>query len=472
MSFYTNALYGEAKPEGYSEANEVSQANEMSPAKPEGYSEANAVSQANEMSPAKPEGYSEANAVSQANEMSPAKPEGYSEAKPEAKPVGLNCDSMLSIPEHRSGWNYVKSLCEKHLHGPKGPILVDFVEKIWCWKPENASTKDIYFKGHSYTVPIDQVKMIRGVEYVVVNNQSVYWNGTEWSESLLSPAKVAEADTYGVFTTPWVGMIHNPTNMPEWFDFMNSPQALIQKRNFQRSLPYCKGLIVFSKNLRHNLLRLCDWPCEIYSVTHPTEPVIPLPTWKLVNGRLPWLQCLFHKPKYRLVQVGYWLRRLTSIWEVQVPPNWEKYWINRADHGFVCLEKEIFHEHKGKTVTQNTVHTLQLSNEDYDQFLSRSVMFIDLYDSSCNNTIIEAIVRHVPIVTRRLPSTEEYLGKDYVLFFDSLDDVEELLTPERLYHAHEQLRELERSGRFYGENFVHNMLKVVQKINRNKYTNK
>lgn len=403
---------------------------------------------------------------------SEAKPEGPSEAKPEGLPakatqriVGLNCDSMLSIPEHRSGWNYVKKLCETHLHDPHGPILVDFVEKIWCWKPESSSDKDIFFDGHNYIVPSDQVKMIQGKEYAVVNNQSVYWNGEQWTASSLSPRTVASADTYGVFTTPWVGMIHNPTNMPTWFDFMNSPQALIQKRNFQKSLPYCKGMIVFSENLRQNLLNLTPWPCPIYAITHPTEPVLG-PTWKLGNTPCLPLRCLqlFHKPKYRLVQVGYWLRRLTSIWEVRVPSNWEKYWINRADHGYVCLEKEIFHEHKGKSVTQNTVHTLQLSNDEYDTFLSRSVMFIDLYDSSCNNTIIEAIVRHVPIVTRRLPSTEEYLGKDYTLFFDSLDTVEQLLTPERLHRAHNQLRELEQSGRFYGAQFVKSMCEVTKKI--------
>lgn len=421
--------------------------------------------------------------------------------QPDNKRSGLfNCESMLDIPEHRSGWNYVKRLCTKHLHDPQGPVLVDFVEKIWCWKETNTfGEKDIYFAGRSFMVPVEEIKMIEGQEYVVLQVDGldivVFWNGTEWARSeRVRPEKVRSADTYGVFTTPWVGIIHNPMGMPAWFDYSNSPQELIKKRDFLKSLPYCQGLLVFSEDLKQNLLSVMEWPCPIEVVLHPTEPTgkrwKPPPPKTISYDRsfetrsdskkhAAWLNLclhfvtkLFSKHKtnpvvktvpreYRLVQVGYWLRRLTSIWEVQLPPHWNKYWINRADHGFTCLEKEIYHEHRGKQVTQNVVKTIQLSNDDYDRFLSESVMFIDLYDSSCNNTILEAIVRHVPIVARRLPATVEYLGEDYCLLFDSLDEIHDMLSSDdRILRAHEQLKRLEQSGRYYGEYFLNSMKKV------------
>lgn len=381
----------------------------------------------------------------------------------------LDCSSMLDIPEHRSGWNYVKRLCNAHLHDPNAPILVDFVEKIWCWKDCSLKEKDIYFDNENYVVPVENIKMINGKEYALLNeNIGVFWNGQEWVKSGLDIDTVRMADTYGIFTTPWVGMIHNPIDMPLWFDYCNSPQELTRKQLFQKSLQFCRGLIVFSEDLKWKLLSMGGWPCEIDVVTHPTEPT--LVRWKALN----WISCLRPLQRHRLVQVGYWLRRLSSIWEVEVPnKHWKKYWINRADHGFVCLEKEIYNENLIKKIICNKdkVNVLSLSDAAYDEFLSKSIMFVDLYDSSCNNTIIEAIVRHVPIVVRRLPSTEEYLGKDYVLFFDSLDDVPEMLkSPERIHYAHEQLKYLERSGKYYGDHFVQQM-RELSFLNPEKFTN-
>jgi hypothetical protein len=323
----------------------------------------------------------------------------------------------------------------------------------------------------NHDVPTENVKMIQGKEYAVLDDTtSVYWNGSAWVASDLRHETVVAADTYGVFTVPWVGIVHNPMNMPKWFDYCNSPQELWKRPNFQKSLKHCLGLIVFSEDLKHKLKKLSpDVPIE--AITHPTEltgqrwipPQRVQPSQDFSCGNLKLWFRMFKKGfhKRRLVQVGYWLRRLTSIWEVEVPWTWTKYWINRAEHGFTCLEKEIFYEKRVKQVIHGSVETLSLSNSEYDRFLSRSVMFIDLYDSSCNNTIVEAIVRHVPIVVRRLPATVEYLGEDYCLFFDSLDEVHDLLHDERVFHAHTQLKMLEESGKFYGERFVSSMRELT-----------
>ena len=39
---------------------------------------------------------------------------------------GLDCSAMMAVPDHRSGWNYVKALFQE-VHKPNGYILVDFV---------------------------------------------------------------------------------------------------------------------------------------------------------------------------------------------------------------------------------------------------------------------------------------------------------------------------------------------------------
>ena len=174
---------------------------------------------------------------------------------------GLDCSAMMAVPDHRSGWNYVKSLFQE-VHKPNGYILVDFVEKIWCWNKINKDEKKgIFFEDTSYYVDPAEIRMINGTEYVVLEEASLalYWSGSEWTRSAFDIDIVRKADRYGVFTEPWVGIVHNPTNMPKWFDHDNSPQVLVQNESFNKSLAHCKGLIVFSEYLKTELLKMGGW---------------------------------------------------------------------------------------------------------------------------------------------------------------------------------------------------------------------
>ena len=64
-----------------------------------------------------------------------------------------------------------------------------------------------------------------------------------------------------------------------------------------------------------------------------------------------------------------------------------------------------------------------LSNNEYENIFKQSCVFIDLEDCVANNTILECIKFNTPVITRRHPSIEEYIGKDYPLFFESDEDL-------------------------------------------------
>jgi hypothetical protein len=68
-----------------------------------------------------------------------------------------------------------------------------------------------------------------------------------------------------------------------------------------------------------------------------------------------------------------------------------------------------------------------LENEDYDEILTRYVVFLKLKDASAVNTIIECIIRNTPIVVNKLPAVEEYLGPNYPLYYKNLEDVPGIL---------------------------------------------
>jgi hypothetical protein len=87
----------------------------------------------------------------------------------------------------------------------------------------------------------------------------------------------------------------------------------------------------------------------------------------------------------------------------------------------------------------------RLSDEEYDHLLSENLVFLNLFGSSANNTVVECIVRHTPIVVNRLPALEEYLGKDYPLFYDNLTQAAELIADtEALFAAHEKLKTIKK----------------------------
>ena len=96
-----------------------------------------------------------------------------------------------------------------------------------------------------------------------------------------------------------------------------------------------------------------------------------------------------------------------------------------------------------------------IPDEEYDKLLSSSVVFLSLYHATSNTTVIECLGRHTPLVINRLPGVEEYLGKDYPLFYDTLEEAAELLkSKEKLAKASLYLEVRSQEMQLTGEKFV------------------
>ena len=53
------------------------------------------------------------------------------------------------------------------------------------------------------------------------------------------------------------------------------------------------------------------------------------------------------------------------------------------------------------------------------------MVFLDLYDSSANNAVIECIARGTPLLINPIPGVVEYLGEDYPFYFNTLQEAAE-----------------------------------------------
>jgi len=108
-----------------------------------------------------------------------------------------------------------------------------------------------------------------------------------------------------------------------------------------------------------------------------------------------------------------------------------------------------------------------LSNRNYDNLLSENIVFLDLYDSSANNAIIECIARNTPVLVNPLEPVVEYLGKEYPLYFNSLEEAAvKAEDMEQIRAAHKYLLNHPLKPKLTGEYFRESLVqsKIYQSL--------
>ena len=313
-------------------------------------------------------------------------------------PAKLNIDlsRQPDLTIHRAGWPWAMKALNA-LHHPDGVLFDSFLERTFCW-----------MKGHE-----------------------------------LSKKRIP-------YTEPWIGMIHNPPEIPTWHDYSTSPQEFMKTNEFQDSLEHCQGIFVLSDYLRDWLSKRVNVPVE--SLVHPTD---------LEIGK-------FSFDKYQqssnrcLIQIGWWLRRMTSIYRLPTTAI-QKCLLNiQAETTQFLLEREST---ESEITTQQRASVKSISYLDdaaYDQLLLENIVFVDLYDSSANNTIIECIARNTPLLVNPLPAVQEYLGKDYPFYFQSLEEAarkaEDLSLIEQTTNYLSQLRKFKLEQDFFCSSMVNSSI--------------
>jgi hypothetical protein len=240
------------------------------------------------------------------------------------------------------------------------------------------------------------------------------------------------------FREPWVGFMHNPPAIPNWFTETASPYAIICNKEFQDSLPTCKGIYVLSK-YHANFLKCFIKTVPIEVLYHPTEfPDVKFSFDEFVKNN-----------DKKVVNIGWWCRKLGSIYRLDVDRSiYQKIRLIPPTHTtpYYLLDRLIDVECSlsGQPLPTDSLGSVidikHMPNEEYDVLLSKNIAFLDMYDSSANNAIIECMARGTPILVNPLPSVVEYLGIDYPFYFTSLAEASKKLKNIALIRAtHEYL---------------------------------
>ena len=227
---------------------------------------------------------------------------------------------------------------------------------------------------------------------------------------------------------PWAGIVHVPPEVPEDVNFGNSGRDLLKVPEFMESLDNCRGLFALSEHHAKFLRNELDFPVE--TIKHPVDR----PTRK-------WNRKHFEKNSpNQLIHIGWWLRDFSSFFRLDVE-GFQKLMPRAKHHKFDDILQQ--YSEIVDTGELNSVKFLDfLPDRKYDKLLSESIVFIDLIDSSANNTVLECISRNSPILVNRHPAVEEYLGSGYPFYYSSLKEAEIMLKDEGLItKTHEYLKD-------------------------------
>jgi hypothetical protein len=253
---------------------------------------------------------------------------------------------------------------------------------------------------------------------------------------------------------PWVGVFHQPHDAPEFLQASGqSVGSILKNPLFRASLPHLKLGITLSSPLGAWLQKTLGVP--FVTLAHPTE----------TQGTGFSEAAFLANKKRRIIQVGWYLRNTSAIYQLKAPDDytktclrteawWVKEYMNKVADFWRSYNWVNHWDHKkADRLPCGTVESAaRVSNDIYDRLLSENVMFIEFFSTAANNAVVECIVRNTPLVVNRLPALEEYLGKDYPLFFDRIEDATGLFTADKILAGHAYLKGLDKRP-FTGEYF-------------------
>jgi hypothetical protein len=241
-----------------------------------------------------------------------------------------------------------------------------------------------------------------------------------------------------MFSNKWSGIIHLTPNGPPYL-YSENIANLFSNPYFLKSIDNCNTLFSLSHYVSNYLqmeFEKIQKPIKIITLKHPVvqENIIPFSFEKFKNN-----------PYKRLIQIGQQYRKMTSIYTVDIPDNYTKMWLTGTKamirlNYIIKMEQKYLNIHLTKKMEQSVIKYYTQTYEEYDEFLSQNIVFINLFDAAANNTVLECIVRKTPIIVNKLPGVIDYLGENYPLYFSNLDEVSSLLQEEKLLEAHEYLK--------------------------------
>ena len=261
-----------------------------------------------------------------------------------------------------------------------------------------------------------------------------------------------------VCSNKWAGIIHCTNKTPPYLNEINI-DYLFKNKVFVESLQKCIFIICFSNNVYRFLCKKIN--CElnlnikIYTLKHPVVFDDNIPLFDI--------ESFIQNPNKQLIQIGQQLRKMTSIYLLN-NIKCSKLWLTGTknfEKMNKLLNKEIeYLEIDKSTISTSVVMKYTETFEEYDNLLTNNLVFVDLFDASANNTVLECIIRNTPIIINKLDAVVDYLGEDYPLYYNELTEVAKLINGQKILQGHLYLKQMDKTP-FKISTFLNNLYDIV-----------
>jgi len=212
------------------------------------------------------------------------------------------------------------------------------------------------------------------------------------------------------------------------------------KSNFIKNIHKFICLFTFSEYVQKFLIekfKEMNIEIDVHMVHHPTN----------FNVEKYDLSELLNSNNKKIIQLGQQLRHHSTIYEIDT--SYKKSWLpgtkNKDAHSYLkSLIAENIPNITKEKLDSVDVHYFE-NYKNYDDFLKESIILLNFVDANANNSIVESIVKNMPVITNIHPAVEEYLGKDYPLYFSNSGEISTLLNDTKISEAYEYLLKLDES---------------------------
>lgn len=343
------------------------------------------------------------------------------------------------------------------------------LKKIWSWVLLLLDDVSSFFRrgkcsGSGHGIPearYNSIKLLKDPKEAI--GKGLHRTGWPWVlnnlEAISSDKGILFEDFFeqnfcykdepDIYKEDWATIIHHPANIPCFGNTRERLDLVFKSPAFKESEPHLK--IVFTLCEETAIWLRSRLKCRVVSMPHPTY----------LDGVKRWE----NSRDKTLYQLGFYLRNTCLSDQVELPEgyNIKRVW-NKQDwlDTYHSSVETYWRSHgRGKVRDADVINFLLPSK--YDHILNSQIVIVEYFEVAASNVILECIAHETPIIVNRKPAIEEYLGKDYPLFYDDISEIKGLL--DKVDEANLYLRKIDKEA-LHINRFLNKIKEEIHKIDR------
>jgi hypothetical protein len=221
------------------------------------------------------------------------------------------------------------------------------------------------------------------------------------------------------FPYKWGGIIHHPIKLePFWGHNVSIESYFTNNSNYiTNSLENCKFLIFLNRETMIDFRSsdiIKNFPeIKLYCIYHI------YPFFDPISNRES-------KFKY-LTFLGWSFRNFKLFHELKCDN------LNKIHLPGITTDEQkervnnIINIHTNNSLDSSITSFYNLTTEEFMEIISFSIIFLDFDGVSANNSVVECIKYNIPLLIRRCREVEFYLGSNYPMYFNDINDINKIL---------------------------------------------